>query len=129
MTLQQSIQKLAKQETFDSVIGKVKSVDTSKKTCIVTRVEDAPDILDVRLSAIESTDKGIIPSHVICSFVIIGNTPTDQPHVLMFSEIGSQSILINNMSFILNEDGLQLTVGSNDLKEGLQDLKTALLNL
>lgn len=129
MDIRSAIQKLSKQDIYESVLGKIKEVDTSVKTCTVTPLEDAPDILEVRLSAVQSPPNGIIAIPTIGSWVIVGQTATDQPHIVMFSELDSYSILFGNTEYKLTEEGLQLSVGSNDLKEGLDALKTALLNL
>jgi len=101
----------------------------SSKTCTVQPLDDQPEILEVRLSAVESPTSGIIPIPTIGSFVIVGQTANEQPHVLMFSEIDSISMLFDNTDFKLDGTGLKLTVGANDLKDGMEDLKTALANL
>ncbi len=126
MDIRSAIQKLAKQDVFESILGKVTSIDTGKKLCTVQPLDDQPEILEVRLSAVESPENGhvIIPTEG--SFVIVGQTATQQPHVLMFSEIDSVSTIIDGVEYKLDANGMGLTVGSNDLKEGLQDLKTAI---
>lgn len=129
MDLRTAIQKLSRQDVFESILGTVKDVDNSTKTCTVTPLEDGPDILEVRLSAEVSPTNGIILTPAIGSWVIVGQTATEQPHILMFSEVESVATLIGNSTHELTEDGLKLTVGSNDLKSGIEDLKAAMQNL
>lgn len=129
MDLRTAIQKLARQDVFESILAEVVSVDTDKKTCTVQPVDDQPEILEVRLTAVESPENGIIPIPAVGSFVIVGQTATEQPHILMFSELDSMSVLFDGSEFKLDENGLKLTVGSNDLREGVQALKDALANL
>jgi len=129
MEIRTAIQRLAKQELFESILGNVTSVDAEKKTCSVQPLDDQPEILEVRLSAIESSDKGVILIPTVESFVIVGQTANEQPHVVMFSEVDSVSTVFNDVEHKLDENGLKLTVGSNDLKEGLSDLKTAISQL
>lgn len=127
--IRSAIQKLSKTDRFESVLGKVVSVDTGTRTCEVQPLDDQPNILQVRLNANESPEAGIVIIPKQDSFVIVGQTALDQPHILMFSEIDSIQNSIENMEYKLNANGLKLTVGSNDLKEGLTDLLTALEQL
>lgn len=127
--IRDQIQKLAKQDVFESILGKVISIDTDKNTCTVQPLADQPEILDVRLSAIEASTKGQIIIPVLNSFVIVGQTANEQPHILMFSVIESISTEIQDMSYKLDSEGMKLTKGNNDLKEGLEALKDALNNL
>lgn len=126
MDIRTAIQKLAKTDLFESILGTVKEVDQDKKTCTVQPLDDQPEILEVRLSAVESPDKGIILIPTVGSFVIVGQTANEQPHVVMFSEIDSVSTIFDDVEHKLNANGMKLTVGGNDLKDGLQDLKTAI---
>ncbi|MEJ1242109.1 hypothetical protein WBG78_28435 [Chryseolinea sp. T2] len=127
MDLRTAIQKLAKQDVFESVLGTVKAVDTSTKTCTVTPLEDSPDLLEVRLSAEQSPINGPIPIPAVGSWVIVGNTANDQPHIVMFSQLDSYTLIFGNTEYKLSEQGLKLTVDSDDLKTGMQDLKSALM--
>lgn len=129
MEIRTAIQKLAKIDLFESILGTIEDVDMDKKTCTVQPLDDQPQILEVRLSAVESPDKGLILIPSIGSFVIVGQTANDQPHVLMFSEIDSLSTLFENVEYKLDENGMKLTVGNNDFKEGISDLLTALEQL
>lgn len=129
MELRTALQKLTKQDVFESVLGQVKDVDASLKTCTVRPLEDGPDILEVRLSAEQSPVNGIIPIPAVGSWVIVGNTANEQPHIVMYSELDSYTIVFGNTEYKLSEDGLKLAVGSNDLKDGMQDLKSALMAL
>jgi hypothetical protein len=126
MDIRTAIQKLAKSDLFESILGTVKEVDPDKKTCTVQPLDDQPEILEVRLSAVESPDKGVILIPTVESFVIVGQTANEQPHVIMFSEIDSVSTLFDEVEHRLDANGMKLTVGSNDFKEGLEDLKTAI---
>jgi len=126
MDIRTAIQKLAKSDLFESILGTVKEVDPDKKTCTVQPLDDQPEILEVRLSAVESPDKGVILIPTVDSFVIVGQTANEQPHIILFSEIDSVSTLFEDVEHKLDANGMKLAVGSNDLKEGLQDLKTAI---
>lgn len=127
--IRSAIQKLSKTEKFESVLGKVVSVDTDTKTCEVQPLDDQPNILQVRLNANESPESGIVIIPKQYSFVIVGQTALDQPHILMFSEIDSIQNTIEDMEYKLDANGLKLTVGDNDFKEGISDLLTALEQL
>lgn len=129
MDIRTAIQVLAKTDKFESILGTVKNVDSDKKTCTVQPLDDQPEILEVRLSAVESPDKGVILIPTVDSFVIVGQTANEQPHVIMFSEVDSVSTIFQDVEHKLDENGLKLTVGSSDLKEGLSDLKTAISQL
>lgn len=124
--IRQSIKTLAKTDLYESILGTVVSVDIDKKTCVVQPLDDLPQMLDVRLSAVESPEKGIIVIPAKDSFVIVGQTANEQPHILMYSEVDSVSILIENTDYKIDSNGLKLSVGNNDLKEGLEELKTAI---
>jgi hypothetical protein len=126
MDIRTAIQKLSKSDLFESILGTVKEVDPDKKTCTVQPLDDQPEILEVRLSAVESPDKGVILIPTVESFVIVGQTANEQPHVIMFSEVDSVSTLFQDVEHKLDANGMKLTVGSNDFKEGLEDLKTAI---
>lgn len=127
--IRKAIQKLSRTDKFEPVLGKVLSVDMGKKTCTVQPLDDQPNILRVRLNANESPEQGLVIVPKQNSFVIVGQTANEQPHVVMFSEVDSTETIINSMECKLNENGLKLSVGSNDLKEGLSDLLTALEQL
>lgn len=124
-----AIRKLSKSEKHESILGKVLSVDTDKKTCTVQPLDDQPNILQVRLNANESPEKGTVIIPKTNSFVIVGRTALEQPHIVMFSEVDSIETIINNTEYKLDRNGLKLTVGDNDLKEGLSDLLAALEQL
>lgn len=126
MDIRTAIQKLAKTDLFESILGTVKNVDPDKKTCTVQPLDDQPEILEVRLSAVESSDKGVILMPAIESFVIVGQTANEQPHVIMFSEVDSVSTIFEDVEHKLDANGMRLTVGENDLKEGLADLKISI---
>lgn len=62
----------AKERELHSKQGKVVSVDTDAKTCVVTPTDGGPDILDVRLEADEDTaNKGFFVVPAVDSLVII----------------------------------------------------------
>lgn len=124
--LRTAIQKLAKQDVFESILGHVVSVDTDAKTCVIQPLDDQPEILDVRLNAVESPSVGFILIPKVDSFVIAGQTANNQPHVLMYSECVLMTVSIEDALLQVNADGLKLSVGSNDLKEGLEELKSAI---
>jgi hypothetical protein len=121
MTIPEAIRKISKQDVFESIVGTVKSVDMTSKTCVVTPVDDLPDLLDVRLSAIESPDKGIICVPVVNSIVIVGQTKFEQPHILLFSEIDTYQ-LIANTSITFND-------GSHGGLIKIEDLVTKINNV
>ena len=121
MTIQEAVRKLAKTDTHYSILGKVKSIDTDAKTCIVAPVDDLPDILDVRLSSIENPDKGIIAVPVVNSFVIVGQTPNEQPHIVMFSEIDTYQLIA--------EDTITFNDGAHGGLIKIQDLVDKLNSL
>ena len=127
--IRSAIQKLSQSNKYESILGTVVSVDIDKKTCTVQPLDDQPKILQVRLNANESSTNGIVITPKLNSSVIVGQTALEQPHIVMFSEVDAVQTKINNTECLLNEYGFKLTVGSNDFKQGLSDLFTALEQL
>lgn len=117
-TIREAIRKISRQDVFESVLGTVLDIDLTNKTCTVKPVEDLPNILEVRLSSVLSPEAGIIAIPTVGSFVIVGQTSRDQPHILMMSEIDTYQLSAN--------DTIQFNDGSNGGLVKVSELVTKL---
>jgi hypothetical protein len=118
MTIREAIRKISSQDVFESVLGTVTEIDQDNKTCTVKPVDDLPDLLEVRLSAVVSPESGIVAVPSIGSFVIVGQTAREQPHILMMSEIDSYQLIAN--------DTIQFNDGENGGLVKVSDLVSKL---
>lgn len=128
-TFQRMVQLMVEKVVKASVtVGIVKSVDTTKKTCHVTR-EGNTELLGVRLNAIvkDFADRVLIypkvNSPVLC--IMLENDPT-QTYLLSCSEVESIEVTIGSSSFVIRDGEIILNGGSLG---GMVILEKALSNL
>ena len=89
-----------------SVVGTIKSVDKSKRTCVVEPVDGSPEIFGVRYTATESDSAGFIANPAGGAFVVVTFLDDNNAFVSLVTEIET---------FVINND-------SGDLKTILLDL-------
>jgi hypothetical protein len=101
--------------------GKVVSVDTVTKTCVVNLLEDETDLLDVRLSADSTDGLFLVPS--VGSVVGVVRVNDTHSYVALYSQL--DSIKIGDGTY----DGLikinDLVTKLNNLENDINSLKTA----
>src|SRR5579872_4545745 len=131
MTITEAIRKISKHEIYESIIGTVVSIDTDSLTCEVNPIDDQPNLLDVRFSAVENPPTGIIPVPVIDSIVIVSQTATGQQFISLFSEIDTYQITANQFTFNDGRNGGLVIIGDlvtkiNNLENQVNNILTAL---
>lgn len=131
MTISEAIRKISKQEVFESIIGKVVSIDNASMTCEVDPIDDQPNLVDVRFSAMENPTSGIIPVPVMGSAVIVSQTATGQQYISLFSEIDTFQITSNQFTFNDGANGGLINISDlvtkmNNLENKINDVITAL---
>jgi hypothetical protein len=89
-----------------SVVGKIKSVDTSKRTCVVEPIDGSPEIFGVRYTATESDAVGFIANPANDAFVVVTFFDDNNAFVSLVTEF--DTIMISN--------------STGDLKQILLDL-------
>lgn len=89
-----------------SVIGTVKSVDTSKRTCVVEPVDGSPEIFGVRYTATESDAVGFITNPADGAFVVVTFLDDNNAFVSLVTEF----------------DTINIKNANGDLKQILLDL-------
>ena len=89
-----------------SVVGTIKSVDKSKRTCVVEPVDGSPEIFGVRYTATESDAVGFIANPANGAFVVVTFLDDNNAFVSLVTEIET---------FVINND-------SGDLKQIMLDL-------
>ena len=89
-----------------SVIGTIKSVDKSKRTCVVIPVDGSPEIFGVRYTATESDSGGFIANPANGAFVVVTFFDDNNAFVSLVTQIDT---------FVINND-------AGDMKTILLDL-------
>ncbi len=113
-----------KNEKINVYEGVVESVDKENCTCVVQRNGDLPELLDVRLNAVEGSFENsivIFPkkgSQVLCS--IIENNEAETT-IIKYTEIDSVEVKIKGLEFILQDGKCSIKNENSDLKKLFQD--------
>jgi len=114
-TIQDSVRKLANINRVSNLLCKVKSVNINKKTCYCEPLDDAADLVSVRLMA--QNEKGFLLVPKVDSAVIVSFLENKSPYISMVSEVSE--IQLNGDNY----DGL---VKINDLVDKLNDIENTL---
>tara|TARA_R110000796_G_scaffold63139_4_gene145517 strand:- start:1478 stop:1912 length:435 start_codon:yes stop_codon:yes gene_type:complete len=77
-----------------SVIGTIKSVDKSKRTCVVEPVDGSPEIFGVRYTATESDSAGFIANPADGAFVVVTFFDDNNAFVSLVTQI--DTFVMNN---------------------------------
>lgn len=102
----------------------VDSVDTTNNTCSVTVVSGEADIQIPNVLLSSEPNDGFILFPSVGSTVIIGLTTRNLPFVLMFEDIDSMQVTVNNTKFILKDGNIQMNDGSYGGLTKTQELQT-----
>lgn len=89
-----------------SVVGKIKSVDTTERTCVVEPVDGSPEINGVRYTVTNGDSSGFILNPKSGSFVIVTFLDDNNGFISLITEF--DTVVLNN--------------GTADLKQILTDL-------
>ena len=84
-----------------SVIGTVKSVDTSKRTCVVEPVDGSPEINGVRYTVTDGDSSGFITNPKSGSFVIV--TFLDDANAFVSLQTEFDTVIIGDLKTILSD--------------------------
>jgi hypothetical protein len=127
--LQDAFRKLKKRDV-DTFPGKVLSVDKEKGTCAIT--DDELDFTDVQLSSvIDGNDKKFFLFPKVGSSVLVSpiNEDLHRLYIEAYSEIESLSIVIETVTFQMDEAGFLLKKENETLKSLMVDFIGAVKNM
>jgi len=125
MSLKDTILALVKDQIKVQVVtGKIKSVDETKMICDID-LQNAPDLLDVRLrSIIDEQEKGILILPKVGSYVLVGliNNRPESSFVCGYSEVDKIRFLIDEIE--LSGDDFGGIVKSEKVTEEINKLSS-----
>lgn len=101
-----------------SIIGKVKAVNSSNFTCDVSPVDEGAAYNDVRLQAIIDTeDTGILFVPKVGSYVMVSIVENDEnnAYVAQYTEVDVISFKIKDVEFHMDKDGVRIKKGNESL--------------
>jgi hypothetical protein len=125
MEIKELIQTLMKDQIKTQVlVGKIINVDESKMICDID-LQNAPDMLDVRLRAvIDKVEKGILIIPKKGSYVLVGliDNKKESAFICKYSEVEKVKILCDDIK--LGGDGFGGLVKSEKVASEINDLKS-----
>jgi hypothetical protein len=137
MGLRDLMRELAKSgEEIYSVVGKVKSIDDTKRTCVVEPINGDADLLDIRVQAEQQISTGIYIKPKVNSDVLVTFLSKNTGYVALCSEvdsieikIGTQTIKIDGTNGMDISGFLKVASATSDLKSAIGELIDAIGSL
>jgi hypothetical protein len=114
---------------IEGIVAMVDSVDLANRTCDVSTISADEEVSMTGIALQASIDNGIIPIPSIGSTVLIGNTPSLQPFVLMFSSIDYYYVVVNKTVLKIDANGFMLQREEEKLSTILKDLITQIQSI
>lgn len=116
-------------EEVYSLVGKVKSIDAAKRTCVVEPINEDADLLDVRLQAEQESSTGIYTKPKVGSYVVVTFLGKNTAYIALCSEIDSVEIKINAQTITIDgANGVDIS-GFLKVASATSDLKSAISEL
>lgn len=108
------INRIVETDELYSIVGKVTSIDESKRTCVVAPLSGDADISGVWLQSVVQGDTGVFVVPIVESIVIVTMLSRNAAFVAKTHEIDRIELDVKS--------GLRLTVGNESFATSMKDL-------
>ncbi len=120
MSIGDAIRKLsATDDEVYSIIGEVKDIDQSARTCTVVPINGDAEIFSVRLQSVISNEKGFTAYPKAGSQVVVTFLNKQTGYIALMSDIEKVEVKINLQELTYSADGLHVASSTSDLKSEL----------